>query len=101
MQKFMVLFYSVLMFLVAAGLRTWNLTLESPGFEEISCSMSAMLSPLQYLHDENKNLCPALYYVILRPFALMSDGHLGIMRLPSILFGSLAPVLVYFLGRRL
>ncbi len=51
MQKFMVLSYSVVMFLVAAGLRTWNLTLESPGFEEIACSMAAMLSPLEYLHE--------------------------------------------------
>lgn len=101
MQKFMVLSYSVVMFLVAAGLRTWNLTLESPGFEEIVCSMAAMLSPLEYLHEENKNLCPALYYIILRPFALMREGHLGFMRLPSILIGSLTPVLVYFLGRRL
>jgi 4-amino-4-deoxy-L-arabinose transferase-like glycosyltransferase len=105
MRKLMVVLFALLLFFIGAGLRIWNLT-ESPGYEEISASLAAMRSPGDYLRNEQIALCPPVFYFMIRLLALIggqlgSMGHLGLMRIPSVFFGALTPVILYIAARRL
>jgi hypothetical protein len=99
MRKLMVWLYALLLLLVGAGLRVWNMTAEAASYDEIAASLAAIRGVGDYLGSPQLAQCPPLYYLILHPLS-WAGGFLWLMRLPSVIAGALVPVLIYVLGRR-
>lgn len=84
--------------LVAILLRVWTLMSESPSFEEISASLTALRPFREYAADTQLDLCPPLYYLILHLLS-WTGGSLALMRLPSAIAGAVTCVLVFLAAR--
>lgn len=98
MQRLKLCFYSLAILLIGAVLRSYGLMAEPAGFEEISASLAASKGFAGYLHSPQLDLCPPLYYAVLRPLAQMG-GALWLMRLPSVVAGALAGLALYLMLR--
>lgn len=93
--------YVVAFFLAVLALltRTFNFRHgELPGYPEIVATLDALLPFGDYLHTQDIYLCPLAYYITLKPLTVFGSS-LWLMRLPSLMLGSLTPVLVYLVLR--
>ncbi|MGB9691141.1 MAG: glycosyltransferase family 39 protein [Candidatus Sumerlaeaceae bacterium] len=88
------------LFLIALGMRVYNFrNAELPGFPEIIATLDALLPFADYLRTEQIDLCPPVYYGILKPVTFVGTS-LWLIRLPSLLMGALTVPLLYLLIRR-
>lgn len=89
--------------LLVAGilLRSWGLTVEPVGYEEIAASVAAITPLTAYQTGPALDSAPPLYAMILKFLTLlMPTAPLWLMRLPSVIFGALAGPAVLLLARR-
>ncbi|MCX7626419.1 MAG: glycosyltransferase family 39 protein [Candidatus Sumerlaeaceae bacterium] len=85
--------------LLAVLTRTFNFRHgELPSYSEIIATLDALLPIGDYLHTRDIHLCPLAYYLLLKPITTFGSA-LWLMRLPSLLLGSVTPVLVYVVLR--
>lgn len=100
MRKLLTWVHAVLIFLIAIGLRVWNIKSEGPSFEEMLASLTAARPLQDYLASAYPDFCPPAFYAVLHPMA-ENNLPLWMLRLPSALSGSVAAVLAFFVGRTL
>lgn len=99
MHRFRDFFAAGMLAFVALVVRAYNFRHgEPPSFPEIVASLDAFLPFLEYLRTPQIDLCPPLYYAILKLLTPLG-GPLWMMRLPSLIVGALTPALLYLLLR--
>lgn len=85
----------VILFVVAVVLRLYGFRHgEPPHFLEIIPSLDALLPFGQYILSPQLDLCPPLYYLILKPLTFVGTS-LWLMRMPSLVLGALTPLVAY------
>lgn len=97
MRRVSVWLYAAVLVLIALGLRVWNMKMESPSYGEVSASLAALKSPLSYLQSKQEQ-CTPVFYLLLHPMVWFG-GSMALMRLVSVIGGTVAVLLVYLLGR--
>ncbi len=90
---------ALLLFVMAFVLRVYNFrNAELPGFPEIIATLDALLPFSEYVRTDQIDLCPPVYYALLKPITL-AGTPLWLMRLPSLLMGALSSPILYILFR--
>lgn len=100
MHRFRDEFLALILGVLAFVLRVYNFRHgEPPSIGEIVATLDALSSPAVYLQTLQLDLCPPLYYIVLKPLTAFGSS-LWLMRLPSLLIGLVTPSILFLLFRR-
>lgn len=93
--------FHVIMLVVFGGyLRAWSMMNESPSFSEVMGALIAAIPFGEYIGRAQPDFCPPFFYMLSHPVASGAMSLAG-LRVVSIIAGTLTPVGLYLMGRRL
>lgn len=93
-------FHVIVLALAGAYLRAWSMMNESPDFSEVLAALTALIPFGQYISAAQPDFCPPVFYLISHPIATATQS-LASLRVISILAGTLTPIALYIMGRKL